>query len=84
MVAGANVVDAKLLDRTIEALVVDRPEPTEEKPQHLCLDKGYDNPSGKAAVEKHLYTGHIRRIVEEKRKQGKKSIRLAGGSWKER
>ena len=84
VVAGANVVDAKLLDRTIEAIVVDRPEPTEEKPQHLCLDKGYDNPSGKAAVEKHHYTGHIRRIGEEKQKQGKKSIRLAAGSWKER
>ena len=82
VVAGANVVDAKLLDRTIEALVVDRPEPTEEKPQHLCLDKGYDNPSGKAAVEKHHYTGHIRRIGEEKLSQGKKSIRLAAGSWK--
>ena len=84
VVAGANVVDAKLLDRTIEAIVVDRPEPTEEKPQHLCLDKGYDNPSGKAAVEKHHYTGHIRRIGEEKQKQGKKSIHLAAGSWKER
>jgi putative transposase len=84
VVAGANVVDAKLLDRTIEAIVVDRPEPTEEKQQHLCLDKGYDNPSGKAAVEKHHYTGHIRRIGEEKQKQGKKSIRLVGGSWKER
>jgi putative transposase len=84
VVAGANVVDAKLLDKTIEAIVVDRPKPTNKKPQHLCLDKGYDNPSGEAAVEKHHYTGHIRRIGEEKLSQGKKSIRLAAGSWKER
>ena len=83
VVAGANVVDAKLLDRTIEAIVVKRPKPTKKKPQHLCLDKGYDNPSGEAAVEKHHYTGHIRRIGEEKLSQGKKSIRLAAGSWKE-
>lgn len=82
VVAGANVVDAKLLDRTIEAIVVDRPKPTQKKPQHLCLDKGYDNPTGEAAVEKHQYTGHIRRIGEEKLRQGKKSIQLAGGSWK--
>ena len=54
----------------------------QEKPQHLCLDKGYDNPSGEAAVEKHHYTGHIRRIGEEKLARGKKSIRLAAGSWK--
>lgn len=84
VVAGANVVDAKLLDKTIEAIVVDRPKPTKKKPQHLCLDKGYDNPTGEAAVEKHHYAGHIRRIGEEKRKQGKKSFRLAAGSWKER
>jgi putative transposase len=83
VLAGANVVDAKLLDKTIEAIVVDRPNPTKKKPQHLCLDKGYDNPSGKAAVEKHHYTGHIRRIGEEKSSKGKKSIQLAGGSWKE-
>ena len=83
VVAGANVVDAKLLEKTIEAIVVDRPKPTQKKPQHLCLDKGYDNPSGKAAVEKHHYTGHIRRIGEEKLSQGKKSFRLAAGSWKE-
>jgi putative transposase len=83
VVAGANVVDAKLLDQTIEAIVVDRPKPTQKKPQHLCLDKGYDNPSGKAAVEKHQYTSHIRRIGEEKLRQGKKSIQLADGLWKE-
>ncbi len=84
VVAGANVVDAKLLEKTIEAIVVDRPKPTKKKPQHLCLDKGYDNPRGEAAVEKHHYTGHIRRIGEEKMSQGKKSFRLAAGSWKER
>ena len=82
VVAGANVVDAKLLEQTIEALIVDRPKPTKTKPQHLCLDKGYDNPTGEAAVEKHHYTGHIRRIGEEKLSRGKKSIRLAAGSWK--
>lgn len=84
VVAGANVVDAKLLDQTIEAIVVERPKPTKKKPQHLCLDKGYDNPIGEAAVEKHQYTGHIRRIGEEQLRRGKKSIRLAAGSWKER
>lgn len=83
VLAGANVHDAKLLDSTIEAMVVDRPKPTKAKPQNLCLDKGYDNPTGKAAVEKHQYTSHIRRIGEEKLSKGKKSIRLGGGLWKE-
>jgi hypothetical protein len=40
----------------------------------LCLDKGYDNPTGHAAVEKKNYTSHIRRIGEEKLdKKGRKS-----------
>jgi len=67
VIDGANVHDTKLLDATIEAIVVDRPEPTPEAPQNLCLDKGYDNPTGHETVAKHNYTPHIRRITEEKR-----------------
>ena len=66
VVAGANVHDAKLLEATLDSIVVERPQPTEEKPQHLCLDKGYDNPSGRGAAARHGYRGHIRRIGEEK------------------
>jgi putative transposase len=63
---GANRHDTKLLDGTIEAIVVERPVPTEEAPQHLCLDKAYDNPTGEETVLKHHYIAHIRRIGEEK------------------
>jgi len=66
VIAGANVHDAKLLDATLDAVVVERPEPTPEAPQHLCLDKGYDNPSGREAAEAHGYVAHIRKIGEEK------------------
>ena len=66
VVAGANVHDAKLLEATLDAIVVERPQPTEEEPQHLCLDKGYDNPSGRGAAAGHGYREHIRRIGEEK------------------
>jgi len=66
VIAGANVHDAKLLDATLNAVVVERPEPTPEAPQHLCLDKGYDNPSGREAAEAHDYVPHIRKIGEEK------------------
>ena len=66
VVAGANVHDAKLLEATLDAIVVERPQPTEEEPQHLCLDKGYDNPSGRGAAARHGYREHIRRIGEEK------------------
>jgi len=65
VVAGANVHDTKLLRNTIEAMIVERPDPAEHE-QHLCLDKGYDNPTGHATVAEEQYTPHIRRIGEEK------------------
>lgn len=65
VIGGANVPDAQLLGATIEAIVVDRPAPTPAAPQHLCLDKGYDNPTGRAAAASGGHTPHIRRIGEE-------------------
>src|SRR3954464_13099238 len=41
-VEGANRHDKKLAEATPESIPVERPEPTEEKPQGMCLDKGYD------------------------------------------
>ena len=51
----------------MEAIVVERPSPSEQAPQHLCLDKAYDNPTGHTTVNEFGYVGHIRRIGEEKR-----------------
>ena len=65
--AAANVVEQKLLEATIEAIVVDRPEPTPEEPQHLCLDAAFDNPRGEGAATAAGYIPHIRRIGEEKK-----------------
>jgi putative transposase len=65
-ISGANVPDAHLLALTLDAIVVARPQPTEQEPQHLGLDKGYDNPTGEKAVADQHYIGHIRRIGEEK------------------
>lgn len=66
-IAGANVHDAKLLQATLEAVVIERPQPTVAEPQHLCLDKGYDNPSGQKAATEAGYIAHIKRIGEEKK-----------------
>jgi putative transposase len=66
VIAGANVPDTKLLAETIEAVVVERPKPTPKHPQNLCLDKGYDNPTGHQTAAAYHYTPHIRRIGEEK------------------
>ena len=50
VIEGANVPDCKMLQATIEAIVVERPKSTTKHPQNLCLDKGYDNPTGRTAA----------------------------------
>jgi len=77
VVAGANVHDTKLLKETIESIVVERPKPSEKSPQHLCLDKGYDNPTGHRTVAEENYVPHIRRIGEEKLDEKKRKRRKA-------
>jgi len=61
IVAPANRHDTTLLADTLAAVVVDRPT---DRPQHLCLDKGYDNPTGHAAADAAGYIAHIRPIGE--------------------
>lgn len=39
---GANRNDHKMMQQTLTCLPARRPEPTEDRPQGLCLDKGYD------------------------------------------
>src|SRR5262249_33064478 len=60
VVAPAKIHDHLLLEETMEAIVVERPEPTEEEPQHLCLDAGYNHEPSKQVVKEHGYQGHIR------------------------
>lgn len=66
-IAGANINDHLLLAATLDAIVVERPEPSEEIPQNLCLDKGYDNEPTRRVLQERGYTEHIRRIGEEKK-----------------
>ncbi len=72
VIAGANVRDDKLLAATLDAVVVERPKPSEGAPQHLCLDKGYDNKGSREVVEVRGYVAHIRRIGKEKLDEARK------------
>lgn len=62
---GANVHDSKLLEPTLDACVIERPD-TQELIQHLCLDKAYDSKRCKGICEHAGLVAHIRRIGEEK------------------
>ena len=65
VVAGANRPDMKLVAPTLYSLVVERPEPTPEQPQGLCLDKGYDYEEVGATLAVFGFTAHMRVRGEE-------------------
>ena len=60
VVAGANRMDMKLAEATLESIMIARPMPTEEQPQHLCLDAGYDYDVVYETARAHHYEPHIR------------------------
>lgn len=64
-VAGANRNDFKLLKETIESLAVERPLPTPEQEQGMCLDKGYDFNEVREILREFAFTAHIRARGEE-------------------
>src|SRR3954462_10161892 len=78
-VEGANRHDKKLAEATLESIPVERPEPTEEKPQGMCLDKGYDYDDTRELVREFSFTAHVRARGEEakalKREAGFKARR---------
>src|SRR5918999_1446603 len=64
-VEGANRHDKKLAEATLESIPVERPEPTEEAPQGICLDKAYDYDDIRELVAEFGFTAHIRARGEE-------------------
>jgi putative transposase len=77
-ISGANRNDFKLLKATLENIQLDRPKPTAERPQGLCLDKGYDYEEARQAAKLFGFEAHIRTRGEEKeakRKRAKKARR---------
>jgi putative transposase len=60
VVEGANRHDMKLVRSTTPSLVVERPEPTEKRPQGMCLDAGYDYDEVYAILREFGFTAHVR------------------------
>lgn len=79
VIEGAQRHDMKLVRSTIESIIVERPKPTEEHPQGMCLDKGYDYGEVYAILQEFGFTAHVRPRDEEakalKREAGFKARR---------
>lgn len=55
----------KLVRETIESIVVERPEPSMERPQDMCLNKGYDYQKVHDILCAFGFTTHVRSRGEE-------------------
>jgi transposase len=55
----------KLVESTLESIPVFRPIPTDERPQGLCLDKGYDHGVVRRGIRQFGFTPHVRSRGEE-------------------
>ena len=64
---NAYVNDFKLLATTIASIPIARPQPTEDRPQGLCLDKGYDFCEVYELAAEFGFTAHVRSRGEETR-----------------
>ncbi len=65
VVDGANRHDMKLVRPTIDSIPIERPKATDEKPQGMCLDKGYDYDEVREILEEFGFTAHIKARGEE-------------------
>lgn len=78
-VEGANRNDFKMTRQTLESIPLERPEPTNAKPQGVCLDKGYDYDEVREILDEFGFMAHIRSRGEEakaiKREVGYKARR---------
>ena len=65
--APANKLDFQLVRETLETIPIERPAASEESPQGMCMDKGYDYSEVEALLKEFSYTAHIRARGEERK-----------------
>jgi hypothetical protein len=64
-VDGANRPDLKMVRETLASIPVERPEPTDEQPQNLGLDNGYNYAEPKEVAREFGFTAHMPREAKE-------------------
>jgi putative transposase len=64
-VEGANCHDKKMVEATLQSIPIDRPQPTAEESQGMCMDKGYDYDDTRELVKEFGFTAHIKARGEE-------------------
>lgn len=58
-VDGANRPDMKMVEETLASIPIDRPQPSADEKQNLCLDKGYAYDEVQELIKEFAFTAHI-------------------------
>lgn len=69
VVTGANRHDVTQVEAVLGNVVVNRPEPTPQEPQHLCGDKAFDSEQAREVMRQRGYTPHVRSRGEERKEK---------------
>ncbi len=65
VVSGAQQHDVKLLEPTLDNIVIERPADKKAPQQHLCGDKGYAGQPAQESIRGRNYVPHVRQRGEE-------------------
>jgi putative transposase len=80
-VGPANRHEVKMLAATLDAIVVQRPEPSEQERQNLCLDKGYSGEPTQQEGQARGYEVQVPDKVNAKQKRKRKGGRRKARRW---
>ena len=88
IVTGANVHDSKKLGAVLDAIMVERADPSFRRNKHLCADAGYRGADNLDTIVSHGYIPHVvdrRTEADKKRKHPERKARRwvveASHSW---
>jgi putative transposase len=71
--SGAQVHDVKLLEPTLDRIVVKHPPPKVPPKENLCADQGYAGVPAKQAMERRHYRPHVPQRGEPKKGKRRKA-----------
>jgi putative transposase len=80
-VGPAQRHDVKMLAATLDGIVVERPAVSEEKKQHLCLDKAYAGEGSQQTGQERNYQVHVPDKANAKQKRKRTPGRRKARRW---
>ena len=81
VVAPANKLDFQLARETLESVPIERPTASEESPQGMCMDKGYDDSEVEALLKEFSDTAPSEHEVRRGSCSRSQASERGGGSW---